>query len=339
MTVHNSSSLDTKSSNTQEPVPSTYRAVLLAKNWVPMNKAMSVYSVISFETESRQLERLMNCRTDAYFYRNKNTGNIRIGSNSCHLRFCPLCAKTRELRVRENTANWLRKTRYPKFLTLTLAHSEDDLSNQISRLYDCWKHLRRLIHFKSRAKGGIWFFQIKKSKQDGCWHPHLHCVLEGGYISQKILSKEWLRITGDSLIVDIRRIRSIDKASEYVARYASQPCYLPHLTDDEAVEMAYALKSRRICGTFGTARIARLTAKNEYDRNAWEFLGSWRLIVELKDCDKAAGAIFDAWRLSKPLASNCDINRYLDFLRGREPTPKQKRPDPQLYFDFYGSSK
>lgn len=334
MANSNSSSLDTKSSTTQIPTPSTYRAALLAKNSVAMDKAIAVYSAISFETESGQYHRLTKCRTDAYFYRNKITGSVRVGSNSCHLRFCPLCAKSRELRVQENTVAWLKKTRYPKFLTLTLAHNNEPLQNQMTRLYDCWKHLRRLIHFKSRAKGGIWFFQIKKSKNDNCWHPHLHCVLEGGYISQKVLSKEWLRITGDSLIVDIRMIKDLKKAADYVARYAATPCYLPTLSDDDAIELAYALKGRRICGTFGTARIAKLTAKAEYDSSEWEYLGSWRLVVELKDCDADASAIFNAWRTGQSLDKSANINRYLDFLKGQEHPPKPKRPDPQYYFDF-----
>lgn len=334
MANSSSSSLDTKSSTIQKHTPSTYRAVLVAKNQVAMDKAEVLYNAVSFETGSGQYHRLLKCRTDAYFYRNKRTGSVRVGANSCHLRFCPLCAKTRELRVKENTVNWLKKTRYPKFLTLTLAHSDKPLSDQITRLYDCWKHLRRLIHFSSRAKGGIWFFQITKNKSTGQWHPHLHCVLEGGYISQKILSKEWLRITGDSLIVDIRIIKDLQKAADYVARYASQPCYLPTLSDDDAIELAYALKKRRICGTFGTAKKARLTAKPDYNREDWEYLGSWRLVTELKDFDDDAKSIFDAWRLNQSLEKSSNINRYLDFLRGQEKVPKPKRPDPQLYFEF-----
>lgn len=334
MAVSSSSLLDHKSSTIHQPLPSTYRANLLAKNHTAMAKAVRIYDILSFETGSGQYHRLLRCRTDAYFYRNKITGNVRVGANSCHLRFCPLCSKTRELRVRENTANWLKKTKYPKFMTLTLAHSTQRLDQQLKRLYDAFRHIRRLHLFANNAKGGIWFFQIKKSKTDGLWHPHLHCVLEGGYISQKALSKAWLAATGDSMIVDIRMIKSIKSASDYVARYAASPCYLPDLEDFDAIELAQSLKGRRICGTFGSARQARLTSAPDYDRNEWEYLGGWRTVIELVEFDDFAKAIFDAWRLNRPLDRSIDIDRYNSFIKNQPPPPKPKRPDPQLYFEF-----
>lgn len=52
---------------------------------------------------------------------------------------------------------------------------------------------------------------------------HAHAIVYGPYIAQKKLSESWRKMTGDSFIVDIRAIRSPQKAARYVLKYISKP--------------------------------------------------------------------------------------------------------------------
>ena len=59
----------------------------------------------------------------------------------------------------------------------------------------------------ARVQGAIAAYEFTK-KDEGDWHPHIHmlCLLDS-YIDQKALSAEWQAITGDSFIVDVRKIK------------------------------------------------------------------------------------------------------------------------------------
>lgn len=60
----------------------------------------------------------------------------------------------------------------------------------------------------ARVQGAISAYEFTK-KDEGDWHPHIHmlCLLDS-YIDQKALSDEWLSLTGDSFIVDVRKIKT-----------------------------------------------------------------------------------------------------------------------------------
>lgn len=52
---------------------------------------------------------------------------------------------------------------------------------------------------------------------------HVHAIVYGRYVSQRQLSAAWLKLTGDSAIVDIRAIRSPKTATKYVLKYVCKP--------------------------------------------------------------------------------------------------------------------
>jgi hypothetical protein len=62
----------------------------------------------------------------------------------------------------------------------------------------------------AKVAGGIASYEITNHEENG-WHPHVHMIcLLTDWIDQKTLSQEWEEITGDSFIVDIRRIKPTD---------------------------------------------------------------------------------------------------------------------------------
>jgi len=190
---------------------------------------------------------------------------------------------------------WIQTLDRPKFLTLTLKHSNAPLKTQIDTLYKFFREFRRRPWTKKRLRGGIWFFQIKRSKESGQWHPHLHILLDAKYIAKEDLSQKWLEVTKASKIIDIRKIENPKKAAEYVARYAAAPCRLVDYSMDDSIEIVRAMHGQRIVGTFGTAKGVKLTAQKPYDADAWERLENFETIASFRLQDDKAMAIWTAW--------------------------------------------
>lgn len=244
---------------------------------------------------------VQHCRDSAWFFRHVDTGEIRVGSNSCHLRWCPVCAQARRNFITHSVSEWLGAAHYPKFLTLTLRHSNAPLEHQIYWLYKDFRELRRRKEFKRCVKGGIWFFQIKKSKFDSLWHPHLHCVIEGLYFQKRTLSRMWGEITSGSTIVDIRPVHDPQKVANDAARYAACPGTLVSLDLASACELIETMHGRRICGTWGTGRAVSLRPAKAIDKDKWYQMGSWFDVFAARDTNPNAKAIINAWKDKKPL--------------------------------------
>ena len=101
-------------------------------------------------------------------------------------------------------------------MTLTVL-PEDGLTKTYNKLDTALKNMSQRIRNARRRKndtsefrhirGMIGTIEVKRGQGDGEWHPHFHgLILADEYINQKLLSKEWYDITGDSYIVDVRRI-------------------------------------------------------------------------------------------------------------------------------------
>lgn len=307
--------LDTPSSTVQS-VPTDYRSFKLRGS--AAEEFQAVYETYASLDKHFSIERLSECRSGAWFKRHRATGLVRVSAKSCHVRFCPLCSAARVATIRANVQSWLSSACYPKFVTLTLRHSPASLRSQLQRLYDSFRELRRLTLFKNSAFGGIWFFECKRGK-DGMWHPHLHLVIEGKYIKKSELSRQWERVTSDSPIVDIRSVKNPQQVSEYVAKYATKPCELRFLNLDDRQMLLYSLEKRRLCGTWGTAKKQRLTAKPEYVSKDWETIGSWSSVIGQREHDEFAAAIYHAWKTNEPLAEGISVKYLDDLIDNREP--------------------
>jgi len=334
MTENSSLLLDKQSSTIHRPSFPTYREHLLLKLKPLYQKAYDYYIGDDDSQLSFSQQRFLTCHSKAMFAREKTTGFVRVLARSCHLRFCPICNRAKENIIRRNVSDWLKKQKYPKFLTLTMKNTTDDLRSEIDRLYDCFKQLRRLKLFKKQVGSGIWFFQITRSKDHQSWHPHLHCLITGKFLPIGRLRRDWERITGDSFICNIKMIKDQDKATCEVARYAARSCNILTLTIDEIFELDMALRRRRICGTWGSAHKQRLTSPPKYKSEEWTIVGSWSAVVGCRETDEAASAIYSAWEKQEPLTADISVD-YLDtFVKGLSPPNEIKiEPYDHTFFD------
>jgi len=237
-----------------------------------------VYSCIDDDEYTEKTKQFDSCRDYAWFVRNKNTGEVRVQASACRLRWCPLCIRTKKMIIVQETRKWLSGVKRPKFLTFTLKHKDIPLREIIAELYKYFRSIRRAKWFKKNVRGGIWFFQITKSKKDGLWHPHIHCLVDSNFLPKAELSELWELITGDSKIVDIRQVKDNKKTAEYVARYAATPCRLSNFNVDDAIEIVKTLHGKRLCGTWGTGRTMSFKITKPDDWLDWERIGNWWVV-------------------------------------------------------------
>jgi hypothetical protein len=155
-----------------------------------------------------------------------------------------------------------------RFITLTLKHSKRPLAEQLARLKKCFKKLRQTPLWKKSQRGGVVTLEVKWTGH--AWHPHLHIIAEGEYLSKFALSDAWKEITGDSYIVDIRQLKNDADACHYVVKYVTKGVSPAVWNDaDLAQEWIVASRSVRVADTFGNWRGYRLL-KRESGVNDWK---------------------------------------------------------------------
>lgn len=305
----------------------SYQTYLKGRDPNAWDRVAALYAILDIQDEKRRLATLTDCRTMAWFARNRHDGHVTVMSNACHLRWCPLCSRSTRIRVQCNTLEFVRSLDRPKFLTLTIKHTEDPLKEQLSHLYKCFSQLRKRPVFATAARGGIFFFQVKLNKSATEWHPHLHVVLDSDYIAHKQLSAAWAKITKGSMVVDIREIKDPEKAADYVARYAATPADITTMPQQKALDLMRALSGRRLCGTWGTAAGLHLLKPEKPIADDWINVGSWTQVCYDYDKDPAARAIFKAWKTQAELPENVSV-RWQPKSSAEEPT--QIDPEPAV---------
>lgn len=316
--------------------PTSYQAYRLKDLSAHWQRAQRLYEFIGARDNECRFVRLRECRKRAWFAIDRESMTIKLLSNACKLRWCPICQSATRACVASQSSVWFQTVRRPKFLTLTLKHSDATLTDQIDRLYKCWRKFRLSALVKKQTRGGIWFFQIKETQPSGTWHPHIHVLLDMNYIPQRALSDLWLKITGDSTVLDIRAIHSEKKAIDYVSRYAGNPIELSDITFEQSIEVYDALHNRRLCGTYGSARSVRLRPQRPSDGGDWQFLMDWDLFARCGTGEPLIALIEMHWRTGLPVTnpnSIALIDHWSHFLNPIPP-PNTIDPHPQLYLSF-----
>lgn len=301
MSNSSSSSVQTEETSDIAPVPGSYRTYLSHCDLDDYYACSETLQALHPDPDDPVQVRFLNCRCYAWFVRHKETGQVRVHSNACRHRLCPFCSKAKATTISNNLFHWVKSLDRPKLLTLTLQHTNAPLDDQLDHLYTFFRRWRLRQPMKSHIKGGVWFVQLTRNDDKGQWHPHLHVVLDSAFLPHSTLAAAWKNVTHTSDILDIRAIKSPEKAASYVARYVSRPASYTKLDLQHRIEVHLAFEHRRMCGAFGTAHLAKLLARPKTNRHDWEQLGSYSVVVGLAPTSYAARAIIAAWLDRNPL--------------------------------------
>lgn len=223
-------------------------------------------------------DRFANCGSQLWLRLDTKNKQISIACNTCKDRLCGPCGAARAQRMVEAIVN--AKPNVPmRFVTLTLRCSHATLTAQLDRLYDSFNKLRRREFFKRHITGGVAMVEVKIGANSGLWHPHLHLLVEGDFIPQRDLSSEWLEVTGDSSIVDVRRVENAGHAAAYTVKYGSKGCDSSvYNAPSKLDEFLTSIKGRRFALTFGTWRGIKL-ADGDDGGAEWTNIGSLDSLV------------------------------------------------------------
>lgn len=333
-------SVHTEHTTCRRPADVSYQQYRRLKCETEWQATSQLFSYLDRRDESHLQTRFNCCRSDAWFTRNIDTGEVRVIANACKLRWCPICGKARQAYATETIGKWLRKARYPKFVTLTLKHTNAPLVNQLDALYRSFTLLRKRSLWRKNVTQGVWFFQVKLDKQGTAWHPHIHSIIAGNYIDHYKLRKLWHKITKTSNIVDIRMIRDPKAVASEVARYTSRPAVLTDKPLSVRLELYDSLHKRKTCGVFGKDIDVRLSPPPADDKDRWERVGSWSFVTHLSESDDAAKAILEAWQEGTPLKEGVSVQWADDFVAGIPDIPpfwELDKPPPETPSYHYSS--
>jgi len=331
-----SSKLDSiETTGTSRP-PESYRNFCIDHCSDEYQASLDAYREFDLGDYKDRVHTLEQCRTRAWFARNVKTHMVKVISSSCHLRWCPMCSATRRWFLTQQVSDWLTGVAQPKFLTLTVQHSSYLLDDQIRFLYDSFRKYRKLNLLKRNVRGGVWFFQIHRSKHDGLWHPHLHCVIDSPWLDKYELSTAWELVTKTSKIINIKEVKDADSMAEYVARYAARPSLLSSLDVPGRLELLQALHGKRLVGTWGSARSISLRPSKPADAGDWSHLGSFSTVMLFLGQDSRADAIWNAFKTNTECPDDCDlqdVENFLDNVQADE--PRAVIENYQMLLDFY----
>ncbi len=230
-------------------------------------------SLIRTDRSLGRRDSFADCGSHAYVMRSiTNPTDYRIAGSTCQDRFCTPCATTRSRTISSNVVEFLKGKR-ARFLTLTTVQGSDGLKPALDSLYKSFATLRKTAFWMKHVTGGVAFLEIKYIASSHRWHPHLHCIIEGKYIPQKVLSSLWFKVTRDSRIVDIRQIKDTRLVARYVTKYASKPLNASYIESDDLLDEAIiTLAGRRLATTFGTWRSVLLS--DSVSDDGWEQIAS-----------------------------------------------------------------
>ena len=171
----------------------------------------------------QRADKLRMCGSYLVFHELVDLDENRLArANFCRQpKLCPLCAMRRAAKeVQAHAPIVIQQVREmnltPYMLTMTVKGGPD-LAERLEHLTASWRKLiknrRRVRTASSRNKGGElstvdggrYSIEIKRGKNSGLWHPHLHAVILCHLKPDaEKLAQEWHNVTGDSFIIDVR---------------------------------------------------------------------------------------------------------------------------------------
>jgi len=288
--------------------------------WAPIrNRVHRVLHTIS--NSERRARRFRECGSDCWVLRSKtDPGKYCLASNGCNDRFCLPCGQMRARTLCNNLAPQLRQGAV-RMITLTVQSDGLSLDRALDKLLKSFRKLCRRPAFRGKVPAGVALLEVKRTRNDTRWHPHLHLLAHGKYVPKDWLSKQWRQCTGDSYIVDVKLVRDPRTATKYVTKYVTKPLDASVVRDEARLrEAILALKHRRLVLPFGAWRKLKLSERPRTDE--WETVGPlYQVAAWAKGGDERAFAIM---QLLLPTVAERVI---YDAVCEPAPRPPPKPPD------------
>jgi hypothetical protein len=236
----------------------------IARYSMAKKRALEMCQYSAKEGLKKESQRLSECGEYLVFRSYYTVNKIRLhAARFCkqHL-ICPLCAIRRgakalksyldRYQVIMNAEGDLK----PYLVTFTVKNGPDllerfqHLRRNLQRLHKCRTRGRNESEVE-KASAGVWSYELTNNGEG--WHPHVHCIwLSKEAPDQKKLSDQWLKLTGDSFIVDVRpitgdHVQGFLEVFKYAVKFSG-------LSLADNLHAYRSLKGERMLATFGGFR-------------------------------------------------------------------------------------
>ena len=257
--------------------------------WMPARKKVETALRSIPGISPRRISAFCYCGCDAYVeaqtvgHDHKHTC-YRVKSTKCHDRFCVPCSNERSLRIKTALLHHMYQKNNLSLITLTLAIHPEPLTARLDRLMTCFRQLRQWPAWKKAIAGGAHIIESKVADDGTCWNVHLHIVAEAKYLDQSALSAQWHKITGDSYIVDVRRVGAKSGAVQYITKYVTKAADPSIVNSPRHLQEAItAFTGRRLVSTFGTWRGLKLMESTDDSPGESVSASSWQCVGRLDE--------------------------------------------------------
>ncbi len=184
---------------------------------------------------------------------------VRIIPNfTCEFRLCPDCARRRSRKLINKhlpaMLAFLRTNRAtPVHLVLTQSHRAETRKESVKRLRVAFTKLQRREFWKEHFRGGTWSVEFTKDK-NGFHHTHFHIIgFRSKFFHIDLLRAEWLVVTGDSHVLNLKPIEDLGKGLLEVVKYVSKPLDVKRFVKEDLADFL-RLRNMQLFGTFGEYR-------------------------------------------------------------------------------------
>lgn len=287
-----------------KPLTGSQSDIAFRHSWWSRDRRRIVSALQTVFPASKRLLRFRSCGDAAWVFRsNADPSRLKICCDSCRDRWCRACQRDRSRIIAGNLRDRLKDASV-KLVTLTLRHRYQPLRSQVDRLLESFRTLRKKPLWNHAIEGGVAFVEVTYRPQTNRWHPHLHVLCVGSWLSQATLSATWDQITGGSFVVDVRHVRDIDQMAAYVVKYATKPMNQALYRHPAKLrEAMLALQGRHLCLTFGSFRGWKLTDSG--DDQGWTQIGTLESFHQrAREGDWEAMAVLDALTPAQPFESD-----------------------------------
>jgi plasmid rolling circle replication initiator protein Rep len=229
-------------------------------------------------------KRVLSCGDYLVFRHYPTVDQVRLhGAQLCMKPLlCPLCAIRRGAKaLKAYLDRWevlqTEKAALKPFLVTLTVKDGPDLGERFNHLHrgqrELWKRRQRgRGSVLDGVMGAVWSYEVKRGKNSGEWHPHLHMVaLSECMPDQDQLREEWKNITGDSFMCDVRPISQADPVSgfievfKYAVKFSEQP-------PADTVHCYQVLNGKRLIGSAGCFRGVVVPEELKDDKEGFEDL-------------------------------------------------------------------
>ena len=163
----------------------------------------------------------------------------------------PTVAGGETARAQEDARTIIGTLDSPRFITLTLRHSNDPLADQLKHLRKAFARLRDSKLWRQHFGRGISCVEVTHNADTDQWHPHVHIVADGHFIAHTRLRAAWEQASGGSRIVDIRLVRSRREASNYIGKCIGKSSAIEAIPNHRLAEFLHAFTGLRTHSLIG----------------------------------------------------------------------------------------